>query len=391
MSDANRFLLVGVGGAGGRIANQVAQRTGGRLRAAAIDTDFADVAQQGLCQQVRIGHSRFDGLGSGGNATLARMAADEDADALRKLFLDARLAIVTAGLGGGTASGVTPAVLRVAREMNVRTLVFATLPFGFEGDERRALAKRTLPQLDAGGDVVTLFENDALCADATERPMTEALQCAAETLAAGMTLLWLLTTQPGYIRLDFATLLNLLQYGRGRASFAFAQARGPHRFEEALSELLDHPGRGMRRSLPGAPALLLGILAGEDLRLKEIGDTVSRLRMELDAECDLRMGTVLLPRDAQSFSLAVLVFHSWVGTTDDRAPEAASREPLDAAASDALTTLPRAPARTVRNGSAGKAASAAGERFGSTLSAVYEGEELDVPTYLRRKLPIHVQ
>lgn len=381
MSLSDRFLLLGVGGAGGRIANQVAQATGGRLRAAAIDTDFAAVAQLGLCQQTRIGRSRFDGLGAGGNATAARMAADEDSDALRKLFADASLAVVITGLGGGTGSGATPAVLRVARDLNVRTLVFATLPFAFEGAERRALANRTCPLLEEAGDVLVVAENDDLCADTLDQPAPQAFAAAARHLAAGLTLLWKLTSAPGYIRLDYATLSNLLLCGRGRATFAYATAQGDRRFELALADLLDHPRRGIRKSLGGAPAMLVGVLGGEDLRLKEIGDTMARLQMEVDADCDVRMGTVLDPDEAPALSLATLLFHSWV-----RDETEAPAEPTPATRPTGVEATPRLAPRPRRGRS--QTAPLVGDRFKSTHATVFAGEDLDVPAYLRRGLRI---
>lgn len=385
MSFSDRFLLLGVGGAGGRIACHVAQATGGRLRAAAIDTDFAAVAQLGLCQQVRIGRSRFDGLGAGGNATAARMAADEDADAIRKVFADATLAVVVTGLGGGTGSGVTPAVLRVARDLNVRTLVFATLPFAFEGTERRALANRTCPPLEEAGDVLVLSENDRLCADALEQPAPQAFLAAAQTLAAGLTLLWRLVTAPGYIRLDYATLANLLLCGRGRATFGFATAQGERRFEQALADLLDHPRRGIRKSLGNLPAMLVGVIGGDDLRLREVGDVMARLQLEAGVECDVRMGTVLDSAEAPVLSLATLLFHSWTHEESESAPEDAVAAP--AAPRAPGTDSPPRQAPRPRRGRP-QSSAAIGDRFKNTHATVFGGEDLDVPTYLRRGLRI---
>lgn len=392
MSFSDRFLLLGVGGAGGRMVNQVAQATGGRLRAAALDTDFAAVAQLGLCQQYRFGRSRFDGGGAGGNATLAQMAAEEEADLLRKLFSEVQLAVVVAGLGGGTGSGVTPVALRVARDLNVRTLVFATLPFAFEGTERRALANRTCPPLDEAGDVVALFENDILCADAQDLPLADALTQAGRTLAAGMTLLWRLTSSPGYIGLDFATLASLLQSGRGRAWFAFASAAGERRLEEAMAELLDHPQRGIRRHLPVSPALLVGILGGDDLRLKEVGDIMVRLKMEVGPDCDVRMGTVQDAAEAPALSVAALLFRSWQAGVCGILPQASADE-SPALAGDGLPAsqaVPRPVARSRRAKALPDPVGLVGSRFRKTHATVYDGEDLDVPTYLRRGLRIDV-
>ncbi len=381
MTSSDRFLLIGVGGAGGRIANQIAQSTGGRLKAVAIDTDFEAVAKLGLCQQIRLGRNRFDGLGSGGNVTAARMAADEENETILKLFDDTTLALVITGLGGGTGSGATPAVLKAARSLNIRTLVFATLPFDFEEAERQQLAKRTGPLLEEAGDVIVTTPNNALCHDAFEKPAIEAFATATNHLAAGLLLLWQLVNSPGYIRLDFATLANLLLGGRGRATFGFAQASGPQRFELALANLLDDPQLGIRSKLREVPALLVGILGGEDLRLKEIGDVMTRLKIELPPDCDLRMGTVMDPALDTTLSLATLLFHSW--TPSDAADAFVEQTSTKKTASD----VPRFAAHG-RRGNSKSATSPAGDRFKSTHATIYGGEDLDVPTFMRRGLRI---
>jgi len=380
MTSSDRFLLIGVGGAGGRIANSIAQSTAGRLKAVAIDTDFEAVAKLGLCQQIRVGRSRFDGLGSGGNVTAVRMAADEEAETIRKLLDDTTLALVVTGLGGGTGSGATPAVLKAARSLNIRTLTFATMPFDFEETERQQLAKRTCLLLEEAGDVIVTAANQDLCSNSFDLPAIEAFAAATNHLAAGLLLLWQLVNCSGYIRIDYAMLANLLLGGRGRATFGFASADGPQRFELALANLLDDPHLGVRSGLQKIPAMLVGILGGEDLRLKEIGDVMARLKMELPPDCDLRMGTVMDPALDSTLSLATLLFHSW--TPSDAADiliESASttKDPADA---------PRLASRGRRTGKAVN--NLAGDRFKSTHATIYGGEDLDVPTFMRRSLRI---
>lgn len=388
MNEGDRFLLLGTGGAGGRMVDRVARATGGRLQAAALDTDFAAVAKLGYCQQYRFGSNRFDGYGTGGNATLAQMAAEEEIELLRKLFADVKIAIVVAGLGGGTGSGITPVALRAARELNVRTLTFATMPFTFEGAERRALAKRACPALDEAGDVVVVMENDALCSDGHERPLDEALHEAGATLAAGMTLLWRMTSTPGYISLDFSTLADILQFGRGRAWFGFATASGEQRVEEAIGQLLDHPQRGIRRHMPQSPALLAGIIGDESLRLKEVGDTMARLQMEVVADCDVRMGTVQEKNASGELSVATLLFRSWQPAMEGAVP---LRPAEPAFIPGDMPPSPKNVARPVsrkKRGKRSEPATLANDRFQKIHATLYEGEDLDVPTWQRRGLRI---
>jgi cell division protein FtsZ len=49
----------------------------------------------------------------------------------------ANAAVVQAGMGGGTGSGAAPIVASTARAMGILTVGIVTMPFTFEGRQRR--------------------------------------------------------------------------------------------------------------------------------------------------------------------------------------------------------------------------------------------------------------
>ena len=66
----------------------------------------------------------------------------------------AHMVVITAGMGGGTATGAVPVVAEVARELGVRTVAVVTTPFAFEGKRvRRAEAGL----LELGRNVDSLY------------------------------------------------------------------------------------------------------------------------------------------------------------------------------------------------------------------------------------------
>lgn len=351
--------IIGLGGAGGKIANAVACATAGRLSAAAVDTDFAAVSALGACQQVRLGELRFRGLGAGGDVAAARMAALEDPEPLRRLLEGVALVVVVAGLGRGTGSGVLPVLLDMAAESNVRTIVVAVTPFAIEGAERLRLAGAAQRAVAEKGDLRLLVSNDDLVTQTPSPLLSEAFASATETLSAAMTLFWRLTDHPGYLHLDPGALLSLCVAGRGPVDFAVGRAQGPDRLPAALETVLGARGLGLSRHADEARAALVGVIGGRDLRLAEVGDAVRGIAGQLGPDVPVRLSTVLEPESEGTLSLVVLFFRNWAG---EDAPQA-----------------PSAPA----------AASSAQTRFSSaepTLGA--EGENLDEPTYLRRHLHV---
>ena len=43
---------------------------------------------------------------------------------------------ITAGFGGGTGTGASPVIAKIAKEMDILTVGVVTKPFQWEGDER---------------------------------------------------------------------------------------------------------------------------------------------------------------------------------------------------------------------------------------------------------------
>jgi cell division protein FtsZ len=62
-----------------------------------------------LRQKIQIGEVITRGLGSGGDPSVGRQAAEESVEKRLKMFLqDADMVFLTAGMGGGTGSGSIP-------------------------------------------------------------------------------------------------------------------------------------------------------------------------------------------------------------------------------------------------------------------------------------------
>ena len=104
------MLLVGIGGAGGRIVADILDDCGIDPGAAlAIDTDLGDLdkVRYPYCA---IGQNRLEKLGTGGVDVVARAAARENEERIAAFFEGARFAILVASTGGGAGAGITPEV-----------------------------------------------------------------------------------------------------------------------------------------------------------------------------------------------------------------------------------------------------------------------------------------
>ena len=357
------LLLLGVGGAGTLLARKIRNAYQGDIRLLAVDTDAR--SELDGTPFALLGGNRLSGHGSGGQTAQAKSAFLDNPSALDKEFEGVRVAVMVTGLGGGTGSGIAPEILKRLRELGIHSLVFATTPFAFEGEDRARAARLAAGPLEQNADVAVVMPLDALVAGGPDN-MQEALTRAADTLASGVTLLWRVLEKPGFVRLDSERLRTILIEG-GPAMFATASAAGPDRVATVMAAIKNSPllARRGEDQLP-VRRVACGILAGDDLLLSEVSAVSESLQRAYPGAI-FDLGTV---RDEDTFSgrvaVAVLVFHE---TPSAPAP----------AATSARTSL--------RRRERAKALAPAG-RFENADSTMWNGEDLDIPSYLRRNLTI---
>lgn len=396
MSDATQHLMIAaVGSAAGRMVEELCLSTGGRFRGAVFDSDARTLAGCGRTRPVELGHARLSGAGAGGDPTAGREAASDDPQRIRDELADVRILILLVCLGGGTGTGGAPVVLRNARELGITTLVFATLPFVFEGDQRRNVALRAVAQLEECSDALVVVPNSDLVAGSEEVSVREAFRQANAYLGRGLTLVWQLVTQSGYIQLGLSDLRTLLRAGGGRSHFGAATGRGATRATDAVERLMACRLIKRTNALSRARALLVGVVGGDDLRLSEIGTVMNALTAAVGAGCRVRMGTVITPSDNPaaagtaplpegSIGVVVIGFEEW--HADGSAPgDPEMVETSDDAAGQEKKTRRRA--RRPIDSKLSFGATGRG-RFTGVEPTVFDGEDLDTPTFVRRGITL---
>lgn len=366
MTDSS-LILIGVGGTGSLTVRGVRRAYGGRLRALAIDTDAA-TGSAGDVDFSLLGGNRLSGRGSGGQSAAVRAAFQDDPAFIDSKLEGVRTAVVVTALGGGTANGATGELVKHLNLLGITSLVFATLPFSFEGEERRREAHAALGPVSTHADALAAMPLDQLVADAGSDNFQLALQRAADTLASGVTLLWRILEKPGYIKLDSERLRNILS-SAGSARFAAVSATGDNRADIVINQLRQSALLAAGPAARPIRKVLLGILAGDDLRLSEIDKLVKGVQSAFAPNAELELGTV---NDEETFSgrlaAAVLLF-------EECAVSSARAKSGD-------------PAKRLRHLSSGERALTASDRFGNSEKTSWNDENLDIPTYLRRNLTL---
>lgn len=354
------LLLIGIGGAGCTIARGVNRAFGDGVRHLLVDTDAKSGEAGGPF--MLLGGDRLSGRGAGGDIVAARLAAEDSIQSIDEAIGGVRLAVVVTGLGGGTGGGATLEAVKHLAARGIPACVFATTPFAFEGEARQCNARGVLSLIAEAATAAFFTALDKLVGDA-ER-MDDAMRRAADTLASGITLFWRLIEKPGYIRLDVERVRRLIS-GAGRGRFATVTVQGPNRDADAVDALTRAPllteGSGPVKSI------LCGILAGEDLRLAEIGRIADGLRAAFGEKSAFELATV---NDEATFtgrlSVVVMLFESDGRADDGSAGAQTVRRRRQRALLD--------PAPTGRG------------RFNNAAATIWNGEDLDIPTFIRKNI-----
>ena len=282
--------VVGVGGAGGNAIRSMVRAKLRGVELLAINTDAQALAQTGAPQRLRIGTRLTRGLGAGGNPEIGLRAAEESHDAIRAALAGADMVFITAGMGGGTGTGASPAVAVTARELGALTVAIVTTPFAFEGEPRRLAAERGLAALREQVDTLIVVPNERLLrlGGQTLR-MSQAYAMADDVLRQGVQAIGDLIVIPGHINLDFADVRTVMA-DAGAALMSIGQASGEQRATEALRAALDNPLLAL--DITGARAALVNVTGGSDLMMHEVNVVVEGLREKLHPGANVLFGTV---------------------------------------------------------------------------------------------------
>lgn len=355
MNDSSQMILIGIGGAGAAIARGVNRAYGGNLRHLTADTD-ASTDTDGSPFAL-IGGDRLSGHGTGGDIVTARLAAEDSIGVLDESLEGVRLAVIVTALGGGAGGGITLEAVKHLSERGIPSVVFATTPFTFEGENRQRAARGIRSMIEEAANATFFLPLDKLVSGIDN--MDEALRRAVDTVATGITFFWRLVEKPGYLRLDVERIRHLLaKSGRGR--FAAVTAQGPDRAKEAVDALVR--AETLTAGTTGVRSILLGVLAGEDLRLSEIEVIAGGIRGAFGERAGFELATV---NDEATFcgriSVVAMLFES-------SAEEAAAKAKGQAR-----------PKRSVlASGVSGRG------RFANVVPTIWRDEDLDTPTYLRK-------
>ena len=286
-----QIKVVGVGGGGSNAVNRMIAEGLGGVEFVAINTDAQALMLSDAPTRVRIGDKLTRGLGVGGNAELGKKAAEESTEDLKDVLEGSDMVFITAGMGGGTGTGASPVVARIAKEVGALTIGVVTRPFNWEGAVRSKTARSGVEALKEVVDTLIVIPNDRLLEITDKRvSLRDAFSLADDVLRQGVQGISELITVPGLINLDFADVRAIMSQG-GAALMAVGKASGDNRAAEAAQQAIS--SRLLDITIDGAHGILFNVTGGSDLSLYEVNEAASIIKQTAHPDVNLIFGAVI--------------------------------------------------------------------------------------------------
>lgn len=299
--------IVGLGGAGANMLERIALDGMEGAELLALNTDVRTLTACLAREKIQLGVSLTKGLGAGGDPELGHQAVLESEEQIRASIKGRRIVFLCTGLGGGTGSGAAPIVTRIAREEGAFVVVFATMPFAFEGKRRREQAETALNELAVLSNALVTFDNNRMGELVlAKQGIHEAFAAADYMICESIKAVIRLVVRPGLINVGLDDLMSALRTNRSRCLFGSGIAEGTDRASKALKNALNSPLLDQGSLLKDAQTVLVHLSGGEDLTLFEIELLMQRLGKFVPDKAHVLFGAAIDPAMGNSLSITLI-------------------------------------------------------------------------------------
>jgi cell division protein FtsZ len=371
--------VVGVGGAGGNTVNSMIDVGYEGIEFIVANTDAQALMLSRAPERIQIGIKSTKGLGTGANPDIGKRAAEEDLDKILEVIGDAEIVFLTAGMGGGTGSGALPVIAKALKEKGILTIAIITKPFLFEGKRRGNVALSAIEHVKQAVDTLIVIPNQRLLDVVDEHvSMIEAFGMINTVLSQSVRGISEIITKPGHINVDYADVRTIMK-DCGIAVMGTGKAAGTDRARVATMQAISSPLLE-NMSIEGARGVLFNITGGPNLSLHEINNAASIIYEQAHEDANIILGSVIDEQLTDEVSVTI------IATGFEK-----QREANNTVSRAVLEKTPHYHTAAIKQQKAEVAApnvlqSQEQEVIQEEKQEAAVVEDLDVPTFLRKKI-----
>lgn len=283
-----RIRVVGVGGSGKNAINHMIESKVRGVEFIAVNSDAQDLHRSLAKRKIHIGKNLTRGLGTGMNPELGKRAAEETRQEIQEALSGSDMVFITCGMGGGTGTGASAIVAKIAKEVGALVIAVVTKPFSFEGAQRKDIAERGLAELKKEVDAFIIIPNDKLLAIVDMQTSAKsAFAMCDEILRQAVEGVSDIITTPGDINTDFNDIKAIME-GAGPALMGIGIAEGDGRAKEAAQQAVNSPLLDV--SISGAKGILFVVAGSDDLGIMEVQEAAKVINESVDKNAKIIFG-----------------------------------------------------------------------------------------------------
>lgn len=236
LDSESQIMVIGVGGGGGNAVDHMQTMDIAGVNFVVCNTDRRALHNSAVRNKIQMG----PGLGAGNIPAIGRKLAIESEEQLRTLLETSapKMLFIAAGMGGGTGTGASPVIAKLAHDMGILTVAVVTMPLRVEGPSRYNNAVEGLKELNQWVDSLLVIDNERVNALYGDLPLKQAFGRADDVLGkATKGIAELITVEQAFIRVDFADVEKVMRKS-GRAHMSVVKAEGENRALEVAEAAL---------------------------------------------------------------------------------------------------------------------------------------------------------
>ena len=283
--------VVGIGGGGGNAVNRMVGTKVDGAEFLVMNTDERALEVSLSEQKIQLGPKLTEGAGAGAVPDVGRKAAEESIDIIKKTLRGTGMLFITAGMGGGTGTGASPVVAKIAKELGILTIGIVTKPFMFEGTVRKRHAEEGVEALREQVDALIVISNDKLL-DMVDESMSviESFKIVDDVLRQSVQGITEIVTKTGLIDLDFSDIRTIME-NSGTAIIGIGRGSGKDRVEEAAKAAISSPL--LEETVERASKVMLNVAGSQNLTLHEINNVAKAIYKYADKDANVVFGSVI--------------------------------------------------------------------------------------------------
>lgn len=275
------ITVVGIGGCGCNTVNMLHENSASdNVNLIAVNTDLAVLNHINVESKILIGEDLTNGYGAGADPAVGLKAAQESEELLKDAIKDSDVVIITAGFGGGTGTGASPLVAKIARELDISCLAIVTLPFESEGKMRMDYALQGMDEIKEPVQAFITLSNDLLLKGLGESiGLFSAFKESNNVLKNLVYSLVQMLTQTGLINVDKNDFSRILSF-EGESILGVGKADNEESYLDALDQALNNPLVSIAE-IDSAKGIIIQIVCREEIKLTTYEDIPKQIKTKL--------------------------------------------------------------------------------------------------------------